>query len=192
MRVLVVYASRHGSTQGIAEHIAATLNRPGIEVVLRLVDRAERLDGLDRFDAFVIGSAAYLGGWLDDATSFVRRHRTLLASRPVWLFSSGPTGTSAVDAKGRDVLEASAPKEFAEFERSIRPNGTRVFFGAYDPDAAPVGLAERVMGRFLRAIPEARRALPTGDFRDWPAIEAWAESIAHELEPIAATATAGA
>ena len=182
MYVLVAYATRHGSTQGIAEHIAATLNRPGIEVVLRPVDRADRLEALDRFDAFVIGSAAYLGGWLEDATGFVRRHRTLLASRPVWLFSSGPTGTAAVDSKGRDVLEAQEPKEFAEFERSIRPNGSQVFFGAFDPDAPAIGIAERLMGRFLQALPAARQALPAGDFRDWPAIAAWAESIARELE----------
>jgi len=53
----------------------------------------------------------------------------------------------------------------------------QVFFGAYDPDAAPVGLAER----FVRHVPAAQDAMPAGDFRDWPAIEAWAAQIASEL-----------
>jgi menaquinone-dependent protoporphyrinogen oxidase len=32
-------------------------------------------------------------------------------------------------------------------------------------------------------MPAVREALPAGDFRDWPAIEAWAEEIARELRP---------
>ena len=52
-------------------------------------------------------------------------------------------GTEPVDAKGRDQLVAARPKEFTEFDRTIRPYGERVFFGAYDPSAEPSGLAER-------------------------------------------------
>lgn len=181
-KVLVAYATRHGSTQGIAEQIAATLERTGLDVTIRPIDEADSIDG---YDAFVIGSAAYLGGWLGNATAFVRRHRAVLAIRPVWLFSSGPTGTEAVDSKGRDVLKASEPKEFAEFARSIQPREERVFFGAYRPDAVPSGLAEGFMARFMRLVPAAREALPGGDFRDWPAIEAWAEGIGRELQPVA-------
>ena len=179
MRILVAYASRHGATKGIAERIAATLERQGADVTLRSVEAADRIEG---YDAYVIGSAAYLGGWLGEATAFVRRHRDTLALRPVWLFSSGPTSFDTTDAKGRDLLKASEPKEFAEFARSIGPRGEQVFYGAYDPDAAPSGLAEGIMSRFMRWVPEARRALPEGDFRDWPAIEAWAEGIGRELE----------
>jgi menaquinone-dependent protoporphyrinogen oxidase len=185
MNILVTYASRHGATRGIAERISETLERAGLDVTLQPV---EKIGSVDDYGAFVIGSAAYMGGWLGDATTFVRRHRDLLAERPVWLFSSGPVGTEAVDAKGRDQLEAARPKEFEEFARTIQPREQRVFFGAYDPDAAPAGLAEGLMARFMRLAPAARNALPAGDFRDWPAIEAWAEAIAHELQPAGATA----
>jgi menaquinone-dependent protoporphyrinogen oxidase len=30
-------------------------------------------------------------------------------------------------------------------------------------------------------MPAARDALPSGDFRDWPAIDAWADEIADAL-----------
>ncbi len=122
------------------------------------------------------------------------RHRSssstarLLAERPVWLFSSGPVGTDRVDAKGRDVRTSAVPKEFAEFRDMLQPMEERVFFGAYDPSAPPVGMAERLGMQVMRAMPAARDALPAGDFRDWPEIEAWAASIGDALTVAAATA----
>jgi len=183
MKILVAYASRHGATKGIAERIAETLGRSDFDVTLRSVDDPGRIE---EFDAFVIGSAAYLGSWLSEATTFVRGHRDVLAGRPVWLFSSGPTSPDTVDAKGRDLLKTSEPKEFAEFAETIRPRAEQVFYGAFDPDAAPAGLTERLMNRFMRLLPAIRQALPIGDFRDWPAIEGWAQAIGRELRATAA------
>ena len=90
-------------------------------------------------------------------------------------------GTDTVDAKGNDVRIAAEPKEFAELRGVLDPRDEHVFWGAYDPDAAPVGLAEALGQRVLRMLPAAREALPAGDFRDWPEIDGWAESIAEQL-----------
>lgn len=108
----------------------------------------------------------------------------LLSSRPIWLFSSGPLGTETVDAKGRVVVEDSRPREFAMFAGALHPRDERVFFGAYDPDADPIGHLQRVGALFTR-MPAVLEALPAGDFRDWHAIEAWADGIAHELQALA-------
>ena len=180
MNVLVAYASRHGATRGIAERIAHALEGSGLQVRLQPVDR---VGDPEAFDAFVVGSAAYMGQWLKEATTFVRSHEALLSSRPVWLYSSGPIGYETIDAKGRDVLEAAEPVEFAEFERTIRPRDERVFFGAYDPDAEPIGIAER-LGTLFTRLPAVRQALPAGDFRDWQEIDAWSEGIAAALQPV--------
>jgi len=179
MRILVAYATRHGATRGIAERIAETLARRGLDVTVRDVDRAGDVSG---YDAFVIGAAAYMFHWLKEATGFVRRNRALLATRPVWLFSSGPLGTETTDAEGNDMIAAAVPKEFTELGGAIWPRGQRIFFGAHDPTSAPIGLMERL----TRMMPAARDALPAGDFRDWPEIEAWAGSIADELTAVPA------
>jgi menaquinone-dependent protoporphyrinogen oxidase len=183
MKVLIAYASRHGATRGIAEKIADTLRRHELDVSLQPVDAAA---DVATYDAFVIGAAAYYNRWMKEAARFVRDHRDLLADRPVWLFSSGPVGTDLVDDKGRNVLEAAEPKEFEEFVALIGPRADRVFFGAYDPDNPPTDLAERV----VRMLPAIKKLLPTGDFRDWAEIEAWAEGIAAELAPATAAAEA--
>ena len=174
MKVLVAYASRHGATRGIAERVAEVLRTAGLEADLC---RAEDVRAPAQYDAFVVGGSAYMNHWEKATTTLVHHHAELLRSRPTWLFSSGPLGTDRVDAKGQDVIAASVPKEFPELEDLVRPRDQAVFFGAYDPDAAPIG----VMERLTRLIPASRDAVPTGDFRDWAAIEAWARGIADTL-----------
>jgi menaquinone-dependent protoporphyrinogen oxidase len=174
MHVLVAYATRHGATAGIAVRVAARLRAAGLEVEVRPVSEVDDLAG---FDAVVLGGAAYMFHWLRDATAFARKYRVELRERPVWLFSSGPLGTEPVDDKGQDVREGSRPREFVELTDLLRPRDERVFFGAYDPDAKPVGLGERL----VRRMPAARNALPAGDFRSWEEIDAWALEIAADL-----------
>jgi menaquinone-dependent protoporphyrinogen oxidase len=187
MQVLVTYASRHGSTAGIAERISETLTERGLVVTLLPVGEARGVDG---YDAFVIGSAVHMGRWMAEARTFVEHHQYPLASHPTWLFSSGPIGDKPVDAQGRDVLEAAKPREFADFNRLIGPRDHRVFFGSFDPEAKPVGLAERLAVPFMR-MAAAKEGMLSGDFRDWPAIETWAEEIATALGAEATLVTAG-
>lgn len=173
-RVLVAHASRHGATEGIAQRLAQRLTDVGLEAVA--LDVGD-VDDAETYDAFVIGGAAYMFHWLKPATKFVRRNQQLLSRRPVWLFSCGPLGDETVDEEGNDVLEVSRPREFDELHDLLEPEGEKVFFGKWDPEAPPIGLAERMM----RFAPAGRDAIPAGDFRDWPAIDAWADEIAAAL-----------
>jgi len=161
MTVLVAYASKHGSTQGIAERIAEKLRQLGKEAEAQPLDAVEDPGS---YEALVIGSAIYYGSWMKEATEWVHRNQAVLAQRPVWLFSVGPLGTEVKDAEQQ-------PKEMAEFQQAIRPREQRVFFGVLDHHR--LSFAERMVVKAVRA--------PEGDFRDWEAIEVWAESIAREL-----------
>ena len=174
MRVLVAYASRHGATQGIAERIAETLRGTGVEAEAVQVKAAKSLEA---YDAFVVGSAAYMFHWENDASGFARRNRAVIAAKPTWLFSSGPLGTEPLDAQGRDQKVAAIPKEIPGLMDALGAREHRVFFGAYERGRTLIGFAER----FVALMPAARDALPDGDFRDWPEIEAWAREIAAAL-----------
>jgi menaquinone-dependent protoporphyrinogen oxidase len=177
MRVLVVYASRYGATQGIAERIAATLRQHGLEAT---VEAAGQAGDPASYAAAVIGSAAYFFRWMKQATKFVRRNAKVLASRPVWLFSSGPLGNKKQDAQGQDMRAVLEPKEIAEFRETVKPRGHRVFFGAMDAGKL------RFWHRLLYKSPANRdnALFPQGDFRDWPDIGAWASSIAQTLKAL--------
>jgi len=179
MQILVTYATKYGATQGIAERIADTLKAEGLDVD---VEPVADVKDLARYDAFMIGSAAYIGSWLKEAKYFVEHNLDVLAAKPVWLFSSGPIGTATVDKKGRDVLVTSEPKEFAEFATTLKPRDQRVFFGALDSKKL------RGVYKLFSLAPASERTLIEGDFRDWDLIDEWARSVAHELTASPATA----
>lgn len=171
MSVLVAYSTKRGATRGIAEYMAQKLVAWGQQAEAKEVGAVE---DPGRYQAFVIGSPVYFGAWRRDAARFVRDNQALLASRPVWLFSSGPIGTT-----GR---EAVLPRQIAEFQETIHPRDHKMFFSTIDQSS--LGSLQR----FLYAVPAIRDLL--ADFRDWPSIDAWAEGIARQLA--LAQATAGA
>jgi menaquinone-dependent protoporphyrinogen oxidase len=183
-RIQVVVASRHGATAGIANRIAEVLRSEGAEVAV--ADAAGNPDPGD-FDAYVIGSAVYLGSWLKEGIDFLDRHQSTLARKPVWIFSSGPVPGPSGVPETDDLVEltlgpedgpgSGGRKKIAALSAAIQPRGHRVFLGAFDPNDPPKSMQERL----VRLLPAAKQALPTGDFREWNAIESWARQIAEEL-----------
>ena len=121
-KVLVAYASRYNSTKGIANFIAERLREHGVHVDVRDVDSVRNPKD---YDAFVIGSALYMFHWLKEAREFVSRNHDLLASRPVWLFSSGPLGAQTRNAAG------------SRFARRFRTAGSRRAEGGCQPPKPP-------------------------------------------------------
>jgi len=199
-RVLVVYGSRHGGTKGIAERIGEVLRARGLDATVHTAASVSEAE-VRGADAFVVGSGVYMGSWLDDPLEFLARHTHAVAARPLWLFSSGPLPGSTKDKQAADPIEnalgpsdgpgSGGRKKVEAVSAATGPRDHRVFMGRYDPDDAPTNLPERFMKSFMRVIPAVRDVLPAGDFRDWPAIEAWADSIARELggvtTPVATT-----
>ena len=177
MRVLVAYASKYGATQGIADRIAEQLKAEGLDAQVSSVT----IDpDVIPYDAYVVGGDAFYGKWQKELHEFVARHESTLASHPTWLFSSGPVGPDALDAKGRDQKTMAIPTDFADFREAIHPRGERVFFGAFDAAKLPL------LMKAIRIMPAARKVLPEGDYRDWADIDGWAKEIASSLVPVPA------
>jgi menaquinone-dependent protoporphyrinogen IX oxidase len=113
--ILVAYASKHGATEGIAQHIARSLNEAGREADARSVTDVHEFGAPD---AVVIGSAVYAGSWRKEAVEFVESHADELARLPVWLFSSGRSVS-------RSPMTKSNQDSWPRSERGSRPAGTR-------------------------------------------------------------------
>jgi menaquinone-dependent protoporphyrinogen oxidase len=163
--VLVTYATKHHSTEEIAEAIAAELREGGNDV--DCVDAADA--HADGYDAVVLGSAVYMGRWRREARRFLKHERERLAAMPFWVFSSGPVGEGTGDAEKDDTwLEPARVMELAE---SLGVREHVVFGGRIPPD--PSGFVESSMAR--NTPPEYQ------DLRDWDEIRAWSRSIATAL-----------
>jgi len=165
-RVLVVYASKYGSTAQIAEKIGLRLKKAGLEVD---VIPADQVKGLEGYRAVVLGSGVYAGQWLKGAADFLKKHEKALAHMPVWFFSGGPTGIG-------DPVELMKGLRFPEtlepVAERIKPRDIAFFHGVIDMDK--LKFAEKMTVRALKA--------PVGDFRDWESIHAWADRIARVLK----------
>ena len=164
-RVLVSAASRHGATAEIAQAIGQALSEQGLTVT---VIPPGDVRGLDGYDAVIIGSAVYMGHWLDPAKDLVNRFREALTSRPVWLFSSGPVGKpSSKLAQSMD----QDPAELPGMVEATRARDHRRFAGKLD--RKHLSLPQRAALLAFRGL--------EGDFRDWADIRQWADGIARQL-----------
>ncbi|MEN6518395.1 MAG: flavodoxin domain-containing protein [Methanospirillum sp.] len=159
-RILVAYATKHGSTAGVADAVAHELDEAGFEVEAAALPAVDSLEG---YDGVVLGAPLYMGTPLDLA-AFVARHRDAWTRVPVAAFATGLT-PAAPELKPEQVEQAR--KALIDALSPIRPVAATLFAGALDP--GKMGLAERAVTRLLRA--------PSGDFRDWNAIGAWTRTL---------------
>jgi menaquinone-dependent protoporphyrinogen oxidase len=164
-QVLVANATKHGATAEIAERIGQVLHEAGLQADVLPVDR---ISELIPYWAVVLGSAVYAGQWREEATAFLEANEKGLTERPVWLFSSGPTGEGdpVQLMKGWHFPEGLQP-----IADRIQPRDIAFFHGVLD--RKKLNLFEKLVVKALRA--------PTGDYRDWETITAWAAGIADAL-----------
>jgi menaquinone-dependent protoporphyrinogen oxidase len=163
--VLVGYATRYGSTQEVAEAVAATLRECGLAVDIQPMREVRSLAG---YSAVVLGAPLYMFRWHKDAIRFLSRHRKALMERPVAVFALGPTHDPHDEKEWQDS-RAQLDKVLAKFPW-LTPVALEMFGGKYDPTKLPFPIN-------LLAGKE-----PASDLRDWTAIRAWAA----DLKPILA------
>ena len=157
--VLLVHDSRYGSTQEIADEMAKTMRNQGHEVTI-----ASAKDAPDprAFDLVVAGSPIYASRIRRAIVSYFNAHRAVLAEKPVALFAVA--GSLAEDTvANREAAEAA----LAPLKEGIKVRSLALFAGVIDPARLP--WLARIIVRGVGA--------KAGDFRDWEAIRAWAESL---------------
>jgi menaquinone-dependent protoporphyrinogen oxidase len=161
VKVLVTAASRHGSTVEVAATIGSVIQAAGHDVE---VVAPSEVAGFDGYDAAVIGSAVYVGHWLDPAREILEHHKPALRALRVWLFASGPVGDPPKPAE--------PPEDGERLVELVHARDLRLFPGAID--RRKLGFAERAVVAAVR--------IPEGDFRPWGEIEGWAHGIAAALD----------
>jgi menaquinone-dependent protoporphyrinogen oxidase len=162
-KILVTYASRFGSTAGVAEAIGKTLAELGAQVdVLPMRDVTD----LASYQAVVAGSAINGGAWLPEAMQFVQAHRAELAQKPFAAFLVCMTLTMRGDYR-QHVATWLEPVRVL-----VKPLSEGLFAGALDIRKIP-SFSDRLKFRLSVVFGVWKE----GDHRDWDAIRAWTESL---------------
>jgi len=152
--VLVAYATKYGSTQEVAEAIAAALHEHGLEVEVRPAREVHSLQG---YDSVVLGAALYMGRWHADARHFLKRYHSVLSSLPVAIFALGP-----LDANEKQWHDARAQLNQAlAKEPWLTPMQVEMFGGVINPAKLHFPFNH----------------MPAGDARNWTAIRSFAERV---------------
>jgi menaquinone-dependent protoporphyrinogen oxidase len=170
--ILVGYATRYGSTQEVAEAVAATLRERGLEVDVKPMRDVRTLD---QYRAVVLGAPLYMFHWHKDALQFLARHREALMQRPVAIFALGPLHA---EEKEFQAVRGQLEKELAKFPW-LTPTAIAIFGGKFDPQKLT----------FPHNLVPALKKMPASDARDWTAIRAWANDLATQFQPALAEAS---
>jgi menaquinone-dependent protoporphyrinogen oxidase len=153
--VVVAAASKHGSTAEIADCVADRLREALPEDWSVCRSDAGNAWSMDEADAVILGSAIYFGRWLRPARRALQR---IDDREHVWLFSSGP------------IVASDDSEPSTEHGRSAH-HPHAMFGGLLDPSR--LTRLECFLARLVHA--------DAGDYRDWSAIDRWADGIADEL-----------
>ena len=163
--ILVAYATRSGSTQEVAEQIAATLRESGLEVSVQPARQVADAGRLQRrgpgsaplYRALAQGRAALFeaaqGGPLEPA--------------------GGPFCARTAGRHGGASRKARATNSTSNWPKFpwLTPVEIELFGGAFNP--AKLGFPFNVL--------PAMKDQPASDIRDWDAIRAWASGLAAKL-----------
>jgi menaquinone-dependent protoporphyrinogen oxidase len=174
MKVLVGYATVHGSTAEVAQRIGDVLAQQGHEVIVANVQSLTHVDG---YEAFVLGSAVHSGTWLPELKGFMKAFGPQLIGKPVYIWV---TCIRVLEEYGMShVMDFYMEPELLT---RLDVRSKTAFAGKLDLQTVDWderwSLAARYDGH----------AWPTnfdGDFRDWDKITDWASATAKDLETLA-------
>jgi menaquinone-dependent protoporphyrinogen oxidase len=171
IRILIGYASNHGSTAEIADCIGKELKSKKTTVEIQPVVKVE---SVENYDVVIIGSPIYYGKWLAEIPEFVENNLEKLIKIPVACFI---TCMAAIKTDEDNIKEANGhlTKSLAQIPR-IKPFKTGYFAGKLDYKKCT--LIETILMKVIMMWKGAE----AGDYRNWSKIKSWTSAVLTVVE----------
>lgn len=166
-KIMVAYASIHGSTQEAAEAVAEAIREQGVTVDLQ---PARQVKTLKDCKGVILGSAIYIGHMNKDALNFLSRFKNAISNRmPAAIFAGGPLKPE----DDRQDIQRMLDQDLAKFPW-LKPVSVELIGGKFDP-------ARGV--KFPWNLIPAVKNMEASDLRDWEAIRKWAIDMSKQFLP---------
>ncbi len=171
--LLIVYASKEGQTEKIAQRMAEAVREQGHDAELLDVDHSTASIDLSSFQAIVVGAPIHAGGYPHSIVDFVKTYKRVLERVPSAFFSVGlavASRTSDGRAQTLEVVERFVKRT------GWRPKRVELIAGA---------LRYSKYNFLIRFIVRRITAKEGGDtdtsrdyeYTDWPAVTRFAREI---------------
>lgn len=173
MKVLVGYATVHGSTAEVAQRIGDVLTQEGLQVTVADVNT---LTQVDDYDAFVMGTPIHAGTWLPELTGFMKTLKNRASRTPVYVWV---TCIRVLEEYG--MSHAMDYYMIPEIMSQLNIRGKTAFAGKLDIEQVDWNERWSLAARY------DGHAWPTnfdGDFRDWKKITDWAAETAKDIQSV--------
>ncbi|NLD46545.1 MAG: hypothetical protein GX660_05025 [Clostridiaceae bacterium] len=164
MKVLIAYASRHGSTKEVAGKIAHEMRGKGRISVIPV----QEVYDISLYDTVLLGSAIRMGKLLPEAKRFLQKFHKELASKSFYMFVVCMTMSSDTKEKRSEAL--SFIKSGLNLY-NLTSKDIGLFGGVFDVTKLPFPIG--IIARLAK--------VKTEDVRDWNKIEKWARRICRQL-----------
>ncbi|MBN1166972.1 MAG: flavodoxin [Methanospirillaceae archaeon] len=157
--ILVTYKTRTATTAEISQAIGNELTSMGHDIFISPI---QEVSSIEKYDAIVFGAPVYMGHVEKELFSFVKKEQELLKTRPIAIFIVGiapvlPDKTGVLNLLDQ-IKKTLSP---------IKPVTVTMFAGRLEREK--VSFVKRKLIDFMK--------VPTGDFRNWDEIRAWAQSL---------------
>ena len=171
MRVLILYSSKHGQTQRIAEHIADITRSDGAETFLFQVGSEPRDIAPHIADVVVLAGSVYFGRYPKALEHFVIGQRANLAkTRTVFVSVSGSARSEEGRALTREYVNAFIAKT------GWSPDSVELFAGG-EPYTRYNFVTRFIMKRLARKQGRLVDTKCDYDFTDWNAVSRFARGL---------------
>ncbi len=157
--ILITYKTRTASTAEISQAIGNELTTMGYDAVISPI---HEVSSIAMYDAIVLGAPVYMGHVEKELFSFVKEERELLKTRPFAIFVVG-IAPVLPDENGVINLLDQIKKTISPLE----PVAVTMFAGRLEREK--VSFVKRKLIDLMK--------VPTGDFRNWDDIRAWAQNL---------------
>lgn len=179
MKILIAYASTHGSTAAIAGRIADHLRARGAAVVVGDVRTLAR--DASGFDAIIVGARVWGSRYPRRIERFVRENLATLQSRPSAFFSVCLWNLSRIPE--HRAVARQVPARFVG-RMGWKPDRVELIAGSLAFSKAWLGFLGR---RFMLGVwkDDLGELDPSRDytFTDWDQVESFAESFLRVVSP---------